>query len=229
MPGERFLVISDLQIPFEHSDALSFTLKTKRKYKIPDGNVLCVGDEGDQFWASLYKKDPDARHSAITELEAARKHFKPWFKHLPEMKLAISNHGTRWARKAFESEIPSQMIRSWQEMIEAPPGWVWKKRFLFKTKHPFILEHGDDWSGPQPHKTAAIHYGISTIIGHHHSISGIEYVRNQLENQFFGMCVGSLINFEEYAFNYARNAKFRPISSLGLIVDDGRQAILEVL
>lgn len=220
----KWLILSDLQIPFEHADALKFCKYVKRHFKIPDENILNVGDELDEYWGGLYQQDINAEHTANQEIDEANKRLVDWYIAFPKMKLAISNHGTRYWRKALHANIPNQLLKSYQEVIKSPPGWEWKKSWLINCKHPFILEHGDDWGGQYPHKTAAIHNGISYAIGHHHSVAGVEYVKTN-NYDIWGMSVGCLINFEKYAFNYARSYKFKPQIGCGIVLDEGKTAI----
>jgi hypothetical protein len=221
MRDAPLMFIPDLQIPFHHEKSLEFAHYIKRHYSVPDENCYCTGDEIDALFGGMWKKDPNGRHSAITELEATIDELKRWYSVFPRMKLAISNHGSRWIRKATEAEIPSVMMKQYEAVLQAPDGWKWKKHWRIDTKFPIILEHGDDWGGQTPHKSAALHNGVSTIIGHFHSIAGIERIKT---NGFdvFGMCAGSLIDFDAYAFNYARNAKFKPQLGIGLVFNNGR-------
>jgi len=224
--GENYLFITDLQIPFHHPGALRFCRYVKKHFKIKDENCLCAGDETDQYFGGMWKHSPDATHTPNSELEEARETLRKWYASFPLMKLAISNHGTRYWRKATEAEIPSQMIRSYREIINAPKGWIWKKHWIINgSKKKFLIEHGDDWGGQVPHKVAALHNGISTAIGHHHSIAGIEFIKtNYLD--IWGMCGGALIDFEQYAFEYARKSKLKPVITLGLILDGGMTPLI---
>ncbi len=218
---DRFLTISDLQIPFEASGALAFCTYVKRHFKIPDSNCICVGDETDQFFASMYPRNPDAPSSPNGELEQSRETLRKWYEVFPEMKVAISNHGTRWLRKAIAAEIPSQVLRAYEELIQAPPGWKWQKHWVIPTKKPFLVEHGDDWGGQFPHKTAALHNGMSTVMGHHHSIAGVEHLKTN-GMDVWGMVTGCLIDFDAFAFEYARKYKFKPLLGAGVILDAGK-------
>ena len=171
-----YLVISDLQIPFEAEKALEFCIYLKRHYKIPDENVLCVGDELDCYHGGRWPKDPNGNYSATGELAASKAKLKEWYRAFPKMKLAVSNHGLRWVRKATAAEIPAEMLRSYRDIIEAPDGWVWKDEWIFKEKHPFRMIHGMGYSGVQSQRNAALDAGISTVHGHlvH---AGVSYVK----------------------------------------------------
>lgn len=222
--AENYLIFSDWQEPFGAEKAVQFGLYLKRHFKIKDENVYNVGDETDQYFGGMWKKSPDAKHTPNSELADTLERLHAWYAAFPQMKLCISNHGTRWMRKAAEAEIPSQMLRRYEEVIQAPKGWVWKKHWRVNAKKPFMVEHGDDWGGPMPHLNAAIHNGLSTAMGHHHSKAGIEHIKtNGME--VWGMVTGSLIDFEQYAFDYARNAKFKPKLGSGVVLDGGKMPI----
>lgn len=219
-------------MPFEHKKALSFCRYVARHFKIPSENIYCAGDETDQLWGSMWKKDINAGLTALQEISTTKERMAPWFDAFPKMKIATSNHGTRWQRKALEAEIPSILMRRYEEVLGCPPGWVWQKRWLIKTRHPIVLEHGDRFGGRYPHVVAAETNAANTVIGHHHSIAGIEYTktmgamdgcRDEAGYNVWGMCTGSLIDFEKFAFHYAREAKRKPQLGVGVVVNQGRQ------
>lgn len=214
------MFVSDLQIPFEAKRALDFASYVKRHFKIPDEGCFNVGDETDQYFASMYKKSPEARHTPNSELGESIQKLKEWQVRFPQMKFALSNHGQRWLRKATEAEIPSQMLRRYEDIIGAPPGWRWAKHWRINTKRPMLVEHGDDWGGQFPHVAAALHNGCSTIIGHHHAKAGVEHIRTS-GLKIFGMVTGCLIDWNQYAFEYSRGAKFKPQIGLGVVIDNG--------
>jgi hypothetical protein len=202
-------LLADLQIPFEHPKALEFCLYLKRHYKLSDDNIYCVGDEVDQYWAGLYPKDINGDLTARQEIEITREKIRMWISAFPKVKVCTSNHGSRWARKALQSEIPSIMMRRYQEVLGFPPGWVWSRNWIIPGKQPILVEHGDAWGGQYPHVAAALHNGISTVMGHHHSLCGIERIRSS-RLDIWGAVIGCLIDFDKYAFNYAREAKKKP-------------------
>lgn len=222
--GENYLVISDLQIPFEAEKALDFCLQIKRDFKINDKNVLCVGDEVDQYFGSLYAKDPDARHTATSEINDTIKVVREWGKAFPDMLIAESNHGQRWAKKAAAAEIPSIMMRKYQEIIQAPPGWKWRRSWLIDaSKQKFLLTHGMGYSGMYAHRQMALNNGISTVHGHL-THAGISHIKTE-HQEIWGMCVAALIDVEAYAFHYGKDHKFKPSLGAGVVLDGGRTPI----
>jgi hypothetical protein len=217
-------VISDLQIPFEASKALSFCVHIKRHFKIPDANVLNVGDEVDQLHGGQYPKDPNGTHTADSEIRTARDKLREWAMYFPQMKLAISNHGMRWIKKAAAAEIPSQMMRAYQEVLDLPKRWVWQEQWVFKTKHPFRMIHGMGYSGMNGHRTAALDGGISTVIGHLHSHAGISYITTS-HQKIWGMNSGCLIDASAYAFSYGKDSRFKPCLGAAVILDSGKTPV----
>jgi hypothetical protein len=224
------LFISDLQLPFQHKRALEFLRYVKKHYRIPDENCFCVGDETDQYFGGRWQKDPNGRHSAISEIHESREMLRPYYELFPELRIAISNHGTRWQKKALEAEIPSILMRRYEEVLGAPDKWMWKNRWLIKTKRPMVMEHGDRFGTATPHIQGAQLNGISTIIGHFHSIAGVAHLQtsgamdggDEAGYDIWAMATGSLIDFEQYAFNYGRSAQKKPKIGVGLVIDHGR-------
>lgn len=218
--AKNYAFCADLQIPFEAQHALPFFKAVVKEFKVPPENIYCVGDETDHYFGSAYQKDPNGWYTANSELAATRDKLRQWYKAFPLMKLAISNHGLRWAKKAFEAEIPSQMIKPYQELIEAPVGWVWKEEWLIKSKHPMRMIHGMGYSGAQAAVNAAIDSGQSCVIGHVHSHAGVTIIRRP-GLSCWAMNTGCLIDDTQYAFTYNKYHRHRPCLGVGVVIDDG--------
>lgn len=204
---------------------MEFCLQVQKEFKIDKTNIICVGDEIDGYWASRFPKDPDAIITARGELKLARERLKAWYKAFPFCRVAISNHGLRWASKAYDSFVPSELIKPYKDIIEAPIGWVWKDEIIVKTKVPFRVIHGLGYSGVQGARNAAIDSGMDTIVGHLHAHAGISYI-NTGKNQIWGMNVGCLIDQSAMAFNYGKNSRFKATLSVGVVLNDGKLPIV---
>lgn len=212
---------SDTQIPFEHPKALEFAIYLKKWFRVPDENCYHVGDEVDQYWASRFFKDPNAAHTPLTEIKETIDKMHRWYDAFPKMKVAVSNHGLRWAMKASEHGIPEVMLRSYQSIIEAPRGWKWADQWTVKaSKMPFRIIHGMGYSGAQGHRQAAIDGGISTAIGHLHSHAGVAVVRSGA-TRLWGMNTGCLIDENKYAFAYGKWNRFKPTLGMGVVIEGG--------
>lgn len=219
--SERFLFISDLQIPFHSRHSLAFCRAVQKEFRIPPENVYCVGDEVDEYFGSQFNKDPDAIHTPNSEIRASKEVLQGFYRAFPLMKLAVSNHGLRWAKKAFEAEIPSQMLRPYQEIIGAPKGWVWKDRWVIKGKRaPILMIHGMGYGGQSGARNAAMDSGMNTVIGHLHSHAGVSYI-NTVGRNIWAMNTGCLIDVDAYAFNYGRDMRNKPVLGCGVVLDGG--------
>lgn len=223
---DRYLFISDLQIPFEAKGALKFCLAVQKDFGIPKENIYCVGDEVDQYFGSLYKKSVDGHYTANQEIKASRDKLKAWYRSFPQMKVANSNHGMRWAKKASEAEIPSQMIRAYQEILEAPKGWVWKDQWVIPgSERKIKMIHGMGYGGMYAYRTAAMDHGMPVVFGHLHANAGISHIVTASQ-KMWGMNVGCLIDCDAYAFNYGKDNRFKPWLGCGVVIDGGLTPLL---
>lgn len=210
---ETVLVIPDLQIPFEHKDALDFILQVEVEYE--PTRVVCIGDEVDMHALSDYDHDPDG-WSAGTEMVKALKHLRRWYDCFPLVQSIISNHTSRPFRRAYKYGIPSHFMKDYRQFMEAPKGWTWSDYVVIDEVR---YEHGHELGGGLG-KTVATRVaqknGRSTVFGHFHANAGIHYVSTP-EALMFGFNVGCLIDWKAYAFNYAKGAKERPILGCGVV------------
>lgn len=219
--AECYLVVPDLQAPFHAVGALEFCERVRREFSIPKDNVLLVGDEIDNFHGKGLDKprDPDAEHTPRQELETGIDELKRWYAMYPNVRVAISNHGTRYERRAAEAEISSQWMRIYRDVIQAPEGWQWKDHWIINaSKQPFLLEHGHE--GKSSTEAKVLENGYSTVHGH---FTKAQYMRvtNRLGRRLWGFCVGALIDFDTYAFKYAKKYPRRPDNGCGVILDGG--------
>jgi len=205
------LVISDMQIPFEHKDALDFIKAVRDMYE-PD-YVVNVGDEVDQMALSRFDPDPEGDGPGV-ELRKAVSHLDAWYKEFPEMFLCESNHTARVYKKAFFAGIPEAYLRTVPEWLCAPEGWQWANSWeIDGVKY----EHGDAAGGQAAARNLALRNRKSTVIGHHHSHGGVQFIAND-DTTIFGMNVGCLINFDSIAFRYAKMATYKPTLGCGVVL-----------
>jgi hypothetical protein len=207
------LVIPDLQIPYEHPDALKFIMAVE-ELVVPH-EVVCIGDEVDQMALSTFDADPDA-DGAGPELRKALKSLKKWYDRFPEVKVCTSNHTGRVQKAAFRAGIPEAYMKSVNEWMSAPEGWVWEDSHEIDGVR---YEHGDAQGGMYAARNISIRNRQSTVIGHHHSHGAVFYIANETET-IFGMNVGCLIDTKAIAFKYARLSAFKPTLGCG-VVDHG--------
>lgn len=223
---QRALFISDTQIPFEVADALPFLKSVVKEFRIEKDAIFHVGDEIDCYHASFHDKDPDALHSPASEIAHTYDRLKAWYKTFPELKLAISNHGLRWAKKASKAGIPKDVLKGYRDILKAPAGWRWQSSWLIKMqREPVYMFHGMGYSGVHAYRQAAIDKGMNVVFGHLHSNPGISHIVNDPRSRW-GMVVGSLIDHKAYAFNYAKDHRFQPWLGVGVVIDGGITPLL---
>jgi hypothetical protein len=210
--GETVLVISDLQIPFQHQDAFDFLKEAKKKYK--PTQVVCIGDEVDMHALSDYEHDPDG-FSAGHEMAKAVDELQPYYKLFPDVKSVTSNHTSRPLRRAFKYGIPKAFLKSYKEFMEAPQGWEWRDYWVMDGVR---YEHGDALTGGAASvlNSACIQNQRSTVFGHFHAGAGIKYVAST-ESLMFSMNVGCLIDRHSYAFQYGAAMKTKGVLGLGIV------------
>jgi hypothetical protein len=203
---------------------LEHCLAVQRDYSIPESNVYHVGDELDCYFGGLWKKSVDATHTAASELQASLDELRRWYDAFPKMKLATSNHGLRWVRKAAEADIPSQLLIPYKTMIQAPEDWKWADHWDLPTKIPTRMIHGMGYSGQNGHRNAVIDNRKNMIIGHLHSHAAISFIDTG-DGMRWGMNVGSMIA-DSYAFAYSKYNRHKPIISCGVVLDDGKTPLI---
>lgn len=205
------LAVSDMQIPFHHPDTFDFLDVVHKRFAI--NKVVSIGDSVDFCGISDYGSDPDGM-SAGDEYKRSLKYLREFYQIFPEGVEVESNHNSRVFRKAFSSGLPKSMVRSYEEIMQMPKGWRMVESIDIDGIH---YEHGDAHGGQYAARNAAIINRRSTVIGHHHSFAGIHYISNN-DEMIWGFNVGCLIDFEAYAFHYAKKSKFKPTLGTGVII-----------
>jgi hypothetical protein len=210
--SERLLPIGDLHMPIHHPDAMQFLAAIKMEYA-PDC-VVQVGDETDFRGLSFHDKDPDMPGPS-DELKAARRGASELRELFPIMYIVESNHGSLLYRKALASGIPTEMVRTYNEVLQVGNGWRWIPALNVDTKTgPVRVEHGQRGTARNMSKR----YGMSLIQGHRHSESYAEWWDNSLR-PMFAMQTGCLIDNSNRGFWYNRNYRDHPVISTGIVID----------
>jgi hypothetical protein len=208
---ETVLIISDLQIPFEHVDSLEFLKYTVDKYK--PTKIVSIGDELDFHCMSRYFKDPDG-YGGGQELSIALQHLHQFYDAFPNVMACTSNHMDRPYARAFEAGIPKSFLKDIHEVLEAPKGWEWRDKWVIDN---VAYVHGHCLPGGKHGiQRAAFEYNKSVVFGHVHAHAGIYYKADD-ERLQFAMNVGCLIDTSAYAFMYGKNYISKPILGCGIV------------
>jgi metallophosphoesterase superfamily enzyme len=206
---ENILIIGDLHTPFEHEKYLDFCIKMKHKYNTT--KTIFIGDIIDNHYHSFHPTDPDG-YSAGDELKRAKDRIKLWYKEFPNAIIIKGNHDILLQRRAYAHGLSKEWIKSLNEVLEVPK-WNFTESYIFQN---ILFIHGTGMSGVNAAYNKALYEETSVVMGHQHTIANIIYV-NQTK---FAMIVGSGIDKNKYAFNYARFSKKPIILSCGIITTD---------
>lgn len=220
--GGNVLIISDTHLPFEREGSLDFCNDIKNKYNCK--TIIHIGDEIDNCAISQYAKDPDGL-SAGSEAAQAQSKILDWYKAFPDVNVCIGNHTNRMFRLAHLSGIPRVMLKSYEELWQAPKGWKWSEYFDVQGVH---YSHGSGMSGPNAAMKKAVNLRKSCVIGHIHTEATIQYNVSALD-RIFGMQVGCLVDDKAYAFAYAKDNTKKSILSCGVVTENGTLPIIELM
>jgi metallophosphoesterase superfamily enzyme len=208
------LTIPDIQAPFVHKHALPFLTALAKKIQ-PD-YVVQIGDLADHHALSDYESDPDGM-SAGDELKATIACLKGFYKQFPDVDVVIGNHDERIYRKAFAAGIPKAYIRPLEDVLQFPKGWLLCNEVEIDG---VIYEHGHQLGGGGQgvFKKAVESNMTNTVLGHHHSLAGIQYFANK-KHLCFTMVTGCLMDTHSYAAAYGKKFPSKPILGAGVVVD----------
>ena len=121
-------------------------------------------------------------------------------------------------RKAFSSAIPKIWIKDFNDVL-GTKGWTWQDR---KVIDGVQYIHGEGGTARTRCKADL----MSTVQGHLHTQAYVEHVVGA-NFKVFGMQVGTGIDFDQYAFGYAKRGK-KPAVSAGLVFG-GKTAFVEMM
>ena len=194
----RILIIGDLHCPFELEGYHQHCLDTYAKFNC--NQVIFIGDCLDNHYSSYHETDANGMGGA-DELQTAINRLKKWYKSFPIADVIIGNHDRMIMRKAQTSDIPSEWIKSYNEVLGT--NWNWTERIVYDGVQ-FV--HGEGGTA----RTKAKNDMMSTIQGHIHTQAYCEWLVGR-NFRVFAMQVGCGIDAKSYAAAYARHFKRQAI------------------
>lgn len=217
------LVIPDQHFPYQHPHIFKFLKAVKKKFK-PD-KVVNLGDEVDLHSMSFHTHSPELPNSH-DELGIAIRLLKNLYAIFPEMDVLESNHGSLYYRRAEANGLPRRVLRTYNEILEAPKGWRWHHDLILHASdgEPIYFCHGLSNDALKNSKNKSMRF----VQGHHHSRFEIRYWANS-ERLFWGVTSGCLIDYKSMAFNYGRLMLDKPILGVTVIADGYPQLVPMVL
>ena len=201
----RILVIGDIHAPFELEGYFEFCKETYAKYNC--NQVIFIGDLIDNHFSSYHSTDPNG-YSGGTELEYAINDLKKWYEAFPVADVLTGNHDRIIQRKLFDSAIPKEWIKSYNEVL-GTPSWNWTERIVYDNVQ---YVHGEGGSA----RTKAKNDMQSTVQGHIHTQAYTEWMVGR-NFRIFSMQVGCGVDGDSYAAAYAKNFKKQAIGC-GVII-----------
>jgi len=194
----RILVIGDIHAPFVLDGYLEFCQETYAKHNC--NQVIFIGDILDNHYSSFHHTDPNGMGGG-QELEYAIKDVEKWNVAFPVADVLIGNHDRMIMRKAFDSDVPKQWIKSYNEVLGT--NWNWIERIVYDNVQ---YVHGEGGTA----RTKAKNDMMSTVQGHIHTQAYCEWMVGR-NFRVFGMQVGCGIDGGSYAAAYAKNFKKQAI------------------
>lgn len=201
------LIIGDLHEPFTHSEYLIFCKNVQEQFQC--GKVIFIGDIIDNHFSSYHETDADGL-SASMELNTAVDHLKKWHHTFPNAIVTIGNHDRIIARKLYTSGVSSRWMKSLEEVLEVPT-WTFVEEYIYNN---VLYIHGEMGSA----RIKAKQEMISVVQGHNHTEAYTEFLCGHGGTRF-AMQVGCGIDFNQYAFAYAKRGK-KPVISCGVVINN---------
>ena len=194
----RILVIGDIHAPFSLDGYLEFCKDVYARNNL--NQVIFIGDIIDNHYSSFHSTDPDGLGGA-DELDYAIHEVAKWRDAFPVADVIIGNHDRIIMRKAFDSQIPSRWIRSYNEILGT--DWNWTERIVYDNVQ---YAHGEGGTA----RTKSKNDMMSTVQGHIHTQAYCEWTVGR-NFRVFGMQVGCGVDGKSYAAAYAKNFKKQAI------------------
>jgi predicted phosphodiesterase len=211
---ENVLIIGDLHEPFCLDGYLEFCKEQYIKHNC--NKVIFIGDIIDSHYSSYHETDADGLGGAA-ELQMAIDKIQKWYEAFPIADVTLGNHDRIIVRKAQSSNIPSQWIREFKDVLKTP-NWNYCTEVIYN-KVRYV--HGDKSSAA---KTAYKRDMISTVSGHFHTQFYVEWNFGK-HAALFGMQVGCGIDSKSYAMGYMQGGKKEAIG-VGVVLDNGKQPLV---
>lgn len=199
----RILVIGDVHAPYTKKGYLEFCQKVYAEHNC--NQVIYIGDICDHQYSSFHDSNPDLA-GGKDELEYAIAEIHKWRDAFPVADVIIGNHDRIIARKMFKAGIPSQWLKSYNEVLGT--DWNWTERIVYDGVQ-FV--HGEGGVA----STKAKNDMMSTVQGHIHTKCFVEWFSGQ--KRIFAMQVGSGVDRDSIGMSYAKAYKFQQLAC-GIVI-----------
>lgn len=212
MATKNVLCVPDMHAPYQHKKTIPFLEKVADIFKIDE--VMCLGDELDQYTASQYSKTPEAYNGDL-EYDLAMEFMEKFYDAFPAGRSCTSNHVERVAKRASEAGISKAYLKPVREFMQAPEEWEWRDHWV---RDNVQYEHGERAGGVTGLRNLVVTNMMNTVVGHNHSAAGTVYVNNG-KKLLWGMNCGCLVDLASVAFKYGNNSRLKSVIGCGVILD----------
>ena len=202
-PERRILIIGDVHAPYTKTGYLEHCQRCFAEYNC--NQVIYIGDICDHQFSSFHDSNPDLA-GGKDELEYAIAEIHKWRDAFPKADVIIGNHDRIIARKMFKAGIPSQWMKSYNEVLGT--DWNWTERIVYDGVQ---YVHGEGGVA----STKAKNDFMSTVQGHIHTKCFVEWFSGQ--KRIFAMQVGCGVDRDSVGMSYAKAYKFQQLAC-GIVI-----------
>jgi predicted phosphodiesterase len=202
----RILVIGDVHAPYTKKGYREFCQKVYAEHNC--NQVIYIGDICDHQYSSFHDSNPDLS-GGKDELEYAIAEVHKWRDAFPSAKSTdciVGNHDRIIARKMFKAGIPSQWLKSYNEVLGT--DWNWTERIVYDDVQYL---HGEGGTA----STKAKNDMMSTVQGHIHTQCYVQWHSGQ--KRVLSMQVGSGVDRDSIGMSYAKAYKFQQLAC-GIVI-----------
>ena len=186
--------------------------------------VVHIGDLVDWASISYHPKAPSLKNSEA-EFEAAFNQVQELYAAFPEADWLIGNHDSLTERQATDLGLPLNVLKDYDQLWEVP-GWTVHPRYSDLVIDGVCYRHGDKGKGGAfPAFMNAKCEFQSVVQGHFHAAAGTMFGAN-MNRRFFGMQVGSGVDYRKAAMSYGVKYSQKPLLGCGVVLD-GETPIFE--
>ena len=194
----RIIIIGDVHAPYTKKGYREFCQKVYAEHNC--NQVIFIGDLADHQYSSFHDSNPDLA-GGKDELEYAIAEIHKWRDAFPVADVIIGNHDRIIARKMFKAGVPSQWMKSYNEVLGT--DWNWTERIVYDGVQ---YVHGEGGVA----STKAKNDFMSTVQGHIHTKCFVEWFSGQ--KRIFAMQVGCGVDRDSVGMSYAKAYKFQQLA-----------------
>lgn len=206
-------MIPDIHCPADHTEAIPFLKDVQQKYNCD--TVVSIGDIVDFVSISFHPSMPN-HPSAEEEIELAAAALHKWHDAFPEIQVCVGNHDARVIRKTRAANVPDILLRPLEDVLGIT---TWS--FCENITIDGVFYQHDMGAGINGASRFALKKQMPCVAGHIHSAMSVVHQAPGL----WGMQVGTLIDFTDYRFDYAKGKS--TINQLGCgVVLQGKTPIV---